>query len=435
MKYIAGICLILSIVYSCKKEYDQAPLKPLDEAAEVSIKNLKSRIKQTGSSWQYKFNGGDTNLYAYVISDEVSGNFYQQIFARDKNNDAIQINLKQSGGIYIGDYIRINLNQTYLTFANSMIYIDSVDLAKNIVKLSSGNYCEPISTTILQIQTCSTSPTHSNSLQSQLVKIDDVEFLPNSMLPTFADAIGKTTTNQTITTCDPSQNLIVRSSGRSNFASKPLPKGNGSIIGIVSQYNSNMQLQIRNYNEVNLTGPLCSSPGHTSAETVYLKKDFNDLSITSGAWASYAITNAQVDWTIGTFSTSVTPFAKISGFIGSGNTNSETWLISPELDLIKSTAPVLNFQTAAKYPGIELDVLVSSNYTVGSLSSANWTSLAPHYTLSPAPGSGGYVWTPSGTVDLSAFKYKKFRLAFKYQSSISGATTYELDDIIIKERP
>jgi hypothetical protein len=415
---------LLLLACSCRKEYSYPPLKEVNDGAQISIKQLKERLTSSSS---YRFKGGDTNLYCTVTSDEISGNFYEQIFVRDNLGGAIQVNIKESGGLYVGDKLRINLNNIYLVSANSMIYLDSVDVGKSIVKLSSGNEVLP------KIVSVSDIATNSNNFQSQLVQINNVEFKKNTAMPTFADAIGKTSVNQTITTCETGQALTVRTSGRSNFAGKLLPGGNGSIIGIISQYNSTMQLTVRDFNEVKMSGPLCGSSTNTQVAATLLYKNFNDNSITSGGWASYCVNNNSVNWTVSSSSTTSNPYARISGFIGGVNTNSENWLISPVVNTANAKSPVLSFQTAAKFSGTALDVLVSNNSVNGSPSSGTWISLSPNFTLSPAPSSGGYVWTSSGSIPLGTFKSATLRVAFKYKSTTSGATTYELDDIFIKE--
>jgi hypothetical protein len=300
------------------------------------------------------------------------------------------------------------------------------------VKISSGNAvaAKPINLSDLLIQSPIGKP---SALQSQLIQINDVEFLPNLSYTTFADAISKTSVEHTLKNCQSLQ-LTVRSSGYANFAAKLLPTGSGHITGILSQYNDRLQLTIRNYNDVNMTLPLCSiTTPSTNPSAQYLTKDFNDNSITSGGWTSYTVTNTQVNWAVSNFSTTPTPFAKISGFVGGGNTLSENWLISPAIDLSTASSPYLAFSTAAKYPGNLLEVLVSTDYTTGIPSSATWTNLAGSYTLSPAPQTGGYVWTASGKVDLSTYKTTATRIAFKYSSSPQGSTTYELDDIVVQQ--
>jgi len=400
----AKITLLLWIAYSCKKEYDHPPLKTVNDGAKISILKLKERLVAPVNF--YKFTDGDTNLYCTVISDEVSGNFYQQIFVRDEEGKAIQLNLKESGGLYFGDKIRINLNKLYLVSANSMIYLDSVDLAKNVVKLSSGNKVEPKHVSLDEVLSYSAMPANAASLQSQLVELSGMEFKTNTLVPTFADAIGKVSVSQTISTCEAGKIMTVRTSGRSNFAGKLLPKGNGSIIGIITQYNTSMQLTLRNYSDVIMTGPLCAAPTTTQAPGTFLVKDFNDNSIGSGGWINYAITNVSVNWSTGTSSLTPSPYGRISGYVG-GNTNSETWLISPEINLESAKDPILSFKSAAKFSGTALDALISSS---------------------------DYLWVPSGYVSLEAFKSATTRIAFKYKSTTAGATSYQLDDIVVKEK-
>lgn len=424
------VLLLIWIVYSCKKEYDAPPLKETNDGAQITIRKLKERLVATAVS-SYRFKGGDTNLYCTVLSDELSGNFYQQVFVKDDAGGAIQLNLKESGGVYAGDRIRINLNNTYLISANSMIYLDSIDVTKNVVKLSSGNSIVPKQVSFDDIALYAANPTHSASLQSQLIQLNDVEFKKNTLVPTFADAIGKTSINQTITACEAGKALTVRTSGRSNFAGRLLPDRNGSIIGILSQYNSTMQLTLRDYKDVNMNGPLCSAPTSTQSPGNFLYKDFNDNNISSGGWISYTVSNNSVNWSIGSSTLTTSFFIKISGYVG-GNTNSENWLISPPVTISNAKDPVLSFKSAAKYSGTLLDVLVSINYSSGDPSLATWTSLSPNYALSP--NASDYLWTPSGYVSLSAYKSTNTRIAFKYKSTTAGATSYQLDDIVIKER-
>ncbi|PBQ32938.1 hypothetical protein CNR22_14530 [Sphingobacteriaceae bacterium] len=423
------LALLVWIVYSCKKEYDYPPLKQVSESAQLSIQKLKSRL--TGPISSYKFGSGDTNLYCTVIADELSGNLYQQVFVRDDAGSAIQLNLKESGGLYIGDKIRINLNYLYLISANSMIYLDSVDVAKNIVKLSSGNDVLPKHVTLDEVFSYSANPTNSAALQSQLIELTGLEFKTNTLVPTFADAIGKTSITQTLSACEAGKIVTLRTSGRSNFAGKPLPKGNGTIIAIVSQYNSTMQLLLRDYNEVNMNGAPCATPSTTLNAGTFMAKDFNDLSVTSGGWITYSVTNSSVNWFTATSSLTPSPYARISGYV-SGNTNSENWLISPAINLASAKDPIVSFKTAAKFSGTVLDILVSTDYSSGNPASATWSAITGSCAISPT--AGDYLWMASGYVPLNTFKSSGTRIAFRYKSTTAGATSYQLDDIVVKEK-
>jgi hypothetical protein len=190
----------------------------------------------------------------------------------------------------------------------------------------------------------------------------------------------------------------------------------------MSLYSNKPELTLRSSTEVNCTGALCLANS-------YIVKDFNDNNLTSGTWSTAVVTNTAVNWVVSTFSSTPTPFGKVSGYVSGANTNSETWFISPAINLAAATNPNLYFQTAAKFGGNPLEIVVSTNYTGGAPGTATWTNL----TAALSPTTTSYVWTPSGTVSLSAYKTASTYIAFKYTSTTAGATTYELDDIIVKE--
>ena len=69
---------------------------------------------------------------------------------------------------------------------------------------------------------------------------------------------------------------------------------------------------------------------------------------------------------------------------------------------------------------------ISTDYDgTGNPNSFTWNNLTA--TLSP----GGWVWTPSGNVDLSAYPGAGIYVAFRYTSTATESATWELDDILI----
>ena len=349
MRTFTNVLLLIglpALIITCKKEFDVPPLKTDEAGAELFISRLKARVAVNGSTYLI---AGDSSLYCTVIADEGSGNIYKQLFARDDAGDAIQLNLITPGGIYTGDRLRINLKGLYVINSNNMIYLDSVDMLKNTVKISSGNYVN-IADISLQLLISQTKTGKPSAQQSQLIRIPAVEFIPNYTCTTFANPISKTSVDQTLRDCNGNQ-LLVRTSGYSNFAGKQLPAGNGYITGILTQYNDKLQLTVRNYNEVNMTDALCSVTNPTvSPSALYLKKDFNDNNINSGGWTSYAVTNNAVNWSVGSYSSTPTPFARISGFVNGTNSAAESWYISPAINLSGAQNPYRHFSNCRKIP-------------------------------------------------------------------------------------
>ncbi|HOU27741.1 MAG TPA: choice-of-anchor J domain-containing protein [Paludibacteraceae bacterium] len=126
-------------------------------------------------------------------------------------------------------------------------------------------------------------------------------------------------------------------------------------------------------------------------------------------------------------------YMKASAFISSAKA-SESWLISPSIDLSSATAPKLTFEHTGKYftsnKLTEQTLWVSTNYTEGAPSTATWTQL----TIPTWPSGNDWMFVSSGAIDLSAYTANSnVRLAFKYASTTAGAATWEFKNLVVKE--
>jgi hypothetical protein len=401
----------------CKKEFDTPPVKQAQDGARITIAQIKSKYFK---NINYKFNA-DSNLYCVVTADEVSGNLYKDVYVRDASG-AIHVKLKFSGGLYIGDSIRINLKGALLNEYNSLIQLDSVNVEKSVVKLASGLNPQALTVSLEQVLVNTAA---TNTLQSQLVRINSLEFIQSDRNVTFADASGGNSKNLALNSCS-GQSITLRTSGYANFASELSPTGNGYIIAIVGQFGDqagDMQLTLRQYKDILMKGSLCSTQ---TTNTVYLKKDFNDNNISSGGWTQYS-SIGNVIWSTSSSGGAPNPYAKISNFIGGQNQECETWLISAPVNLSAATNPALIFRNAYNYSGPELELYISTNYISGNPNTATWTKL--NFILS----SGSWAFVSSGNLNLSAFKNSNTRIAFKYRGDASEGSTWEIDDVLLVE--
>lgn len=399
---------------SCKKKPDEPPVKNHLGVRYYGVPELKALATSTNPSVR-EFTE-DHYFAGVVLADHVSGNFYKEIYVRDRyNTGAIRLDLLSSAcNFFIGDSIRLNLKgyDVNLNVDTKMLEIDSIDCEKAMVKFASGPAPQPIAVSLA-------AGTYTNYL-CELVMINNIAFTPFNKNKIWADAILGNSGDRAIKDCSGiGDSIIVRTSNYADFAGQKTPTGIGTIIGIATAYKGKMQMAIRTPNELSMNGTICNS-------SFYLSKDFNDNSMTSGGWTQASVVGPTITWGIGTFSGDI--FAKISGYVNPNNIASENWLVSPAMDLTASTNPVLTFITMANYTGNLLEVKVSTNYTTGNPNSATWTNLSG-VTLS----STGWVVTPSGNVSLSAFKTSNVRIAFKYTSTSTASKTYEVDDIIVKE--
>lgn len=412
LKFLFITLLFATIFISgCKKKFDLPPEQaPLANSGSVTIDSLKKKY----ASYYINFTTSPTKLFRFtddatltctVTADETSGNIYKGVFVEDATGTML-VKLLNSGGLGVGDQIRINLRNIALDDYGKMIQLDSVDIEKSVTKLSSGNMVTPTKMSFNQMMT-----TNSFGLlkyQGKLILLDSVEFLAGEKGKSFADTINKFSLDRIMQNAA-GQQVIVRTSGYANFAKNKIPCGKGSIVALLGEYNGDVQLTIRDFKEVKLTNDNCP----------LLIKSFDDAPVESGGWINYNVT-ANIDWTTGTYG------GRIYGNITSypSNATCETWLISPAFDIANAPNPNFSFVSAYNYTGLPLQVYVSTNYNSGAPATATWTQLSP--TLSP----GSFAWTSSGLMSLTPYKSTNTRVAFKYSTTGSGST-WEIDDIAV----
>ncbi len=431
------ILFITSLFYFCKKEFDTPPVKSAADANKINIQNIKAKYF-TGVNYKFK---SDSNLYCVITADETSGNLFKELYVKDITG-ALHIKLLASGGFFIGDSIRINLQGATLKADNSLIELDSVDSEKNIVKLASGLNPQPFVTTLAQVIS-NTSAT--NAIQSKLVKLDNVEFVNLDQDKTYADVITKVTGNRVMRSCD-GNILTVRTSGYASFAGDKTPTKNGSVVGIISQFGNTMQLILRNSNEVIMTNSLCPPPTTAtfvlSAPVSSLNENFNSQtttnnSITLNGWINYDETGTKT-WLADTYN-SVTS-CKATSF-GSTNLDAKNtiWLITPPIKA--SATPTLSFKTAIAFASNNhpnpFTVWISKSFDGKNLTAANtWTNIT-NAVIAPL-NSAQNAWVNSGTINLASYLPANYTgnyfIAFKYYGNKpSGFTTsYYLDDVLIQ---
>ncbi len=404
-RLLVALPFAAALFSGCKKEFDSPPRHTPAVGEVITIAELKAMF--TGAPVHFN---GPRSVYATVNSDENDGNFHKNVYVQDSTG-GLCLRLLNSGGLYIGDSIRIYLPGTVLSPYNGLMQLDSVDVDRNTVKQATLRHIEPLRLTIGQLDPV--------AHQSMLVRLDSVEFVAAEAVgSTWADAVNQQSVNHTLEDCAGNQ-VLVRTSGYANYASQALPQGKGSFLGVLGVFGSDLQLYARTVGEVALNGPRC--PGQ---ELPFFMKNFNDGQPNSNGWSQWSDNN--IAWTTNTIgSNDGTPYGQCKNWNGSANIPGESWLISPAVDLTGQNAPTLSFITGCNYNGAALQVLVSMDYTGGAPSAATWTALAP--VLSP----GSWTWTPSGALDLSAYLSNNTRIAFKYTGSASDGKTWELDDIKI----
>ena len=163
----------------------------------------------------------------------------------------------------------------------------------------------------------------------------------------------------------------------------------------------------------------------------YLDKDFNDLNLNSGGWTTQIIIDT-TNWFVDSFSGD--DFVKVTNYSNSQNVPSNTWLISPAVDLSSATQPMLSFETIMKWPGSALVLHISTDYngTSNPTQQGTWTDITTLATWDVDNTTWG-SWTPSGDVDLTSYISSTTFIAYEYLGSANSGSTWEIDNIKITE--
>lgn len=116
---------------------------------------------------------------------------------------------------------------------------------------------------------------------------------------------------------------------------------------------------------------------------------------------------------------------KASAYFNKKNHASESWLISPFVDLTMAENAILKYDNAANQfkgnkPSGSLSVKASADGT-------NWTALSP----SGWPSGSDWNFMSSGDIDLSAFLGGKVQIAFIYTSTSSVCGTWQVKNFSI----
>ena len=153
-------------------------------------------------------------------------------------------------------------------------------------------------------------------------------------------------------------------------------------------------------------------------ETVVFEESF------ATGQGSFTIDNKQLPngegsfvWSLGSFNDD--KFMKASAYIGGTRYASESWLVSPSVDLSQAATATLTFDHAHNYAGT-----AEEEFTLWATetSADNWQQL----TIDKYGSEFNFT---TATIDLSAYAGKTIKFAFKYISTTAAAGTWEIKNV------
>ncbi|NLR94574.1 endonuclease [Flammeovirga agarivorans] len=408
-----------------------------DDTATMTIADLKSLHTTAGH--------GDndttaipenTTIVGQVISSDEEGNVYKELYIQDTTG-GILIRI-DSSPLYtqfkLGQEVAVICDELVLGSYGSNIQLGVPSLYEG--SPAAGRIPSPIMKRYFFTGAEEELVTYTatvNEIQEDLdyyvgrrVMIENITVANSDKGKTFADAENESTQNRYLNDGSTDNDIILRTSGYSDFAGDTLPEGTGTLYGLVSRFRDDAQIYI-NTPSADLVDFTLSSGNDeddededndddeeepTPSETVRQIKEafegtkYDDIAIEG--W-----NNIVEEGTQGWFYNEYQSNGYANMTVYKQEEKRKVWLISPILDVNNAEFKVISFDTRQEFAtGATLKVMVSSDFNGSAApSQATWTEI--NATLSNDGSSGYGTWTHSGNIDLTS--YGNVVVAFLYE--------------------
>ncbi len=451
---LLALILGLNMASCVDNNENDPPVKDFVPGKHITIALLKAMYNDELAKTDYKTRvpveiTEELTIKGIITTDDnLNGNLYKEAYIEDASagllmklnttgalnmGDSVMVNLK---GLYLGDYGNfIQMGSAPYTDNSGNLRVSNIDVDECMSRFSFLNETTPTEVTISVLKT------NLDSYLGRLVKIDDVQFADSELGNSYAVPQTNTTEadygNRKLEDCY-KNNIIVRSSGYSTFAADTVAQGNGSIVGIVTKFNTTIQLIIRDINEVKMDGERCGAGENVLVETIDEKFDMveDEVDIAMRGWKNIIVAGTRT-WRGKTFtnnSTGVTEkYAQATAYKATED-NLECWLITPFITV--NSAKTFSFESAKSFwahadGNNPFEVYYSSNFDGTNIAAAQWTKINATTALS---SDANNAWIPSGTIDLPVLPTKNIVIGFKYKGSKTETTTIRIDNIVVTNK-
>ena len=369
----------------------------------------------------------DIVVKGYVSSSDASGNFYKEFYIQDAPENptaAIGVVLNQAdtyNQFNKGREVYIKLKGLYLGENSSDVVtiggeIDGINV-EQMTQAQIPAHLFRSSNTMEIVPMLLTPSTVNDSHLGIFAMFENVQFPATLEGTTFVDPYDDFDTQRDLVSCDTGGSFALETSSFANFKQEPLPiDGRGSIAGVITQsFGGSPRVMVLNTTaDINFDNPLRCDP--------LFEDSFTQGNLSK--WTPYNVLGAQ-EWYYNSFG-NPNDSATMSGYAG-GNQNNEDWLISLPIDLSSVPSAFVSFQSVKRYAGPDLEVFYATDYQGGDpTTDGTWTPLAAALDTDINSWNS---WTDSGSLDVSSAAGGNLFIAFKYTSTTSGSSTYEIDNV------
>ena len=438
MKKLRNIALPLLAslaLFACEKDYD-APLLTEPEytgpEANITIKDLRAQTSAATQDAPVVLTQEQV-LKAVVTANDESGNIFKKIYLEDETG-AIEMEVDQ-GSVYnyypVGQTVYIDLkglsisvfgDEQQLGHPEGYLYRTPwEEFEKHVIR---DGWANPENAKPLELDDISVINADPETYKFKLVTLKGVTF-QNGGTAIFAPE-GSTGHEETITDAH-GNTLAVRTSGYANFAANKLPKGKGNLTGILGRFRGNWQFTIRTAEDIKDFVEVPEEGGQGGETQPGVTETIFEETFATGV-GTFTIENKEMAsaltfvWKHDNFKNP--GYMKASAFKDSVSYASDSWLISPEIDLTAANAATLTFDHAIN-KGDVAHVKTNHLVNVSKDNGQTWTTLSGV----SYPAGNSWEFSGSGDVNLSAYVGSKIKIAFQYKSSDGVSDTWEVKNV------
>ena len=433
---------------SCDDDFDRPPvIVPVATyEANMAIADFKAefwdQIKSGVVTVPVNAEGDSIILAGTVVTTDAYGNVFQQLVLEDESGalnfsismydinqkyqygQELRVNvtgmlvgsysgLMQMGGLYNGGIGRMD-EAVFTTHAQVNGLPDKAVAEGMIADM-----------TMADLVANATDQKFVQQYQSRFVRLTDVKFNGGGTLK-WTDNPGQNGYTARTLTDTEGHSLDFRTSNRCTFAAETLPAGTGTVVALLGYYNNNWQLAMMNpaTDCVGFDGTP-SEPTGPTGDAIFAE------TFTSGL-GNFVIENVTTPSSLPDIWKHDSKYGYMiaTAYNSADKTNnaSESWLISPVIDLAGQDKAYLSYEQALNFFS-SIDAAKSeATVSIREEGATAWTAL----TVPSWPAALSWTFASSGDIDISAYAGKKVQIGFRYTSTANKAGTWELKNVTIR---
>lgn len=428
--YIPALMLGAMAMAGCSDNWVDPPMDvpsfPEGTKATISILDLKKAYWQDNESYGTTItrlpDGTEPVIVGTIVSDCTPGNIYKALYLQDETG-AICIGIDTAAvstaapqglemavkltGMAIGRYSgMMQLGVLQGTGVNRI----SMPEFRPRMSLNFGGKMDTTVVSIPELLQASRSQEGMQQWQGKLVRINHVRIKEAGEPFTT----GSTTSRYIVD--DEGNSIILYNSSYADFAYDEMPFGHGDVVAILSCYRTSWQLLLNDVNGlIDFDGDGAPDPN----QVTLLKENF------SNTQGDFTVENISIGSLSYVWKATEKYGMTASAFANSQNNPSDSWLVSPVIDLTAHNSAKLSFSHCVNKFSADPATQVSVGVRVEG--SSDWQIVSiPEFS-----SNADWNFVNSGDLNLGEFSGKKIQFGFHYTSTAASAGTWEIQNVVL----